>query len=80
MLKPKPIYISKNISVDLVRPGISLSLIIDPLRHLHRDPVQRLGHAHLTAQPGGVRQTEGQVQHVQLFVCRLLVYLVKGLR
>ena len=56
------------------------SLIIDPLRNLHSDSIQSFGHAYLTSKTRGVCQPKGQVQHVELFISSLLVYLFKVLR
>ena len=56
-----------------------LSLIIDPLGHLDQHPVQLLGHAHLAAQPAGVRQPVCEVEHVQLLVRGLLLDLAEVL-
>ena len=58
---------------------MSLSLVVNPLGHPDHDPVQGLAHAHLAAKPACVRQTEGQVEHVQLLVSRLLVDLCEVL-
>ena len=54
-----------------------LSLVVDPLGHLHLHPVQLLGHADLAAQPGGVGEAVGQVEHVQLLVGGLVLDFLK---
>ena len=54
-------------------------MIVDPLRHPDRDAAQLLADAHLAAQPGGLGEPEGQVQHVQLLVRRLVRQPVKVL-
>ena len=56
-----------------------LSLIVDPLGHLDQHPVQLLGHAHLAAEPAGVRQPVGEVEHVELLVRGLLLDLAEVL-
>ena len=60
-------------------PQAAVDMIVDPLRHPDRDAAQLLADAHLAAQPGGLGEPEGQVQHIQLLVRRLVRQPVKVL-